>query len=168
MAATELYHLSIDPNLGGRWRPRQPLGMSDNTKDTCEDLPPRICVSPTIEQCFWAIYPNVSQFFEKKKYPYILMYVYRLESNASIKFIEPSEVITKVHDAYMTSEVCITTPVVLYKVARIKVFNCVKNPVVMYRKFNDPNRPLEFLSHRVKWTIESNYVRNNLRNQLSA
>lgn len=167
----ELYHLSFNPTLTGRWSPKQPDGENEHTdksKDTFENLPPRISVGPTIEQCFWAIYPNVSQYFEKLRYPYMLMYVYRPAITPHTKFIDPREVSIKVHDAYMTQELCITTPTLMHKIAKVKIMNCTKNPIVEYRKFNDPDRPLEFLSHRIDWKIESSYIPNQLKHQLMA
>ena len=162
----ELYHLSFKPTLNGRWKPRQPHGTNTSeeakVKLTYEDLPARISVSPTIQQCFWAIYPNISRFFEEKRYPYIIMYVYRPRITYRTKVIENRLVRKHVHDAHVTGEICITSSVVMEKIAKIKIYNPVKNPEVKYRMFGLPNNPEIFLSHKVYWERMENFMPNRL------
>lgn len=162
----ELYHLSFKPTLNGRWKPRQPHGSNTSeeakTKLTYENLPPRISVSPTIQQCFWAIYPNISQFFEVKRYPYIVMYVYRPKITYRTKVIGNNEVKRHVHDAHITGEICIISSVIMEKIAKIKIYNPVKNPEVKYRMFNLPDKPETFLSHRMYWERLENFIPNKL------
>lgn len=163
---SELYHLSFKPTLNGRWKPRQPHGtnqdVSVKTKLTYEDLPARISVSPSIEQCFWAIYPNISRFFEEKRYPYIIMYVYRPRITYRTRILENRQVRRHVHDAHVTGEICILSSVVMEKIAKIKIYNPVKNPEVKYRMFALPDNPEIFLSHRTYWERMENFIPNRL------
>lgn len=105
----ELFHLSFSNKLNGIWEPRNPDGMSaepGRAGDFPEPIIPRISVSPSIEQCFRAIYPNISSFFEKKKYPHIDMYLYQPKFKGNEDVILPST-ITKnkwVWDAHVTEE----------------------------------------------------------------
>jgi hypothetical protein len=66
--------------------PRQPHGLKDpddiKKKLTqsifAENLPPRISFSPSVTECFRAIWPNIHKYFTRHKYPHMDMYVYAL------------------------------------------------------------------------------------------
>lgn len=72
----KLFHLSFNGNIAGMWDPKLPDGLYGEKGDLSEPDVPRISVSPTLKQCFQAIYPNISKYFEKENYPYLIFYVY--------------------------------------------------------------------------------------------
>ncbi len=121
-----LYHLSFRDNLGPVLTPRQP-GGSEITEDGIytEDLPPRVSFSPTIKQCFFAIYPNISHLLERKKVnneQYIFMYVYE-PVKKNLKKLPDSLVKRKVWDAIITDEVCIIEPVEVKCIGKVRIHN---------------------------------------------
>ena len=72
-----LYHISFKDNLEGEWKPRPPDGFQIKAKEKnkekevniTEPKTPRISCSTDLKKCFYAIYPNISFFFETKKFP---------------------------------------------------------------------------------------------------
>lgn len=143
-----LLHLSFNAKLEGIWKPRSP--HTQLPKDTpitklrhdspiAEPDTPRISVSPTIKQCFQAIYPNISKYFEEKNFPYMEMYVYSPQITNTLKIITP-ETLTKkrmVWDAYKTEEHWITQPVRMKLIAKIKVYNTADSGCETIKPFND-------------------------------
>lgn len=149
---TELYHLSFNDELEGIWKPKMPVGDGETVGGKFSEPEfPRICVAPSIEQCFWALYPNISRFFEELNYPYIQMTAYVPKLTEDTAIISNQEIIRRrlVHDAHITGEVMITSPVYMKKHSVVKIANPVRNKTVMYRPFNDKNEPLKFLSHKI-------------------
>lgn len=101
----KLYHISFKSDLEGIWKPRNPINEGIDTEP---DLP-RISCAPTIEQCFQAIYPNISNLFEEKNFPYMEFYVYSPVLDGSERVLY-SDQLTNNHivpDAHMTDEVCV-------------------------------------------------------------
>jgi hypothetical protein len=136
------YHLSFNGELEGKWIPRQPDGYDEqNNKDSTIGEPSvaRISVAPTIEGCIRAIYPNVFRFFEKNNYPYIDMYVYSPEKLLKRDVVSTKELTTKryVWDAHVTGEFWIIHPVVMKRIAKIRIMNPGKNNVMHTYPFND-------------------------------
>lgn len=61
---------------------------------------PRISVSPTVEQCIMAIYPNISHYFEERNYPYMDLYVYKI-TTTSLRTVITPESLTALRFAHM-------------------------------------------------------------------
>ena len=128
-----LFHISFNKALPTFMYPRQPNGLHDpdniETKVSAsifaEDLPPRISFSPSVAECFRAIWPNIHQYFTRHKYPYMDMYVYALVKGDH-KCMYTPEFMTKENklwDAHFTNEHCFLTKVKVKKVAKIRVMN---------------------------------------------
>jgi hypothetical protein len=159
--APKLYHISFRGNLQGVWTPRNPDGHElEKPKHDSEPDLPRISCSPTIEQCFQAIYPNISHLFEVEKYPYMDFYAYSPEVKATTRVLTPSELTSKrmVHDAHMTQEHCILDPVFMRLVSRVRVRNTNKHPFLNHRPFGDPTRQeRSFAPGKVEYRVVSEF-----------
>lgn len=156
----QLYHLSFNDNLGPVLTPRQP-GGSELTEDGIytEDLPPRVSFSPTIEQCFYGIYPNISHLFEKKKADnekYIFMYAYS-PIKKNIKKLPDSLVRKKVWDASITKEVCVIEPVEIKCVYKVRIHNPYYHgnvpKYIFVHPFNNTNEEELFVSPVIKFDL---------------
>jgi hypothetical protein len=144
---TKLLHLSFNPDLEGVWTPKLPDGgVAESTESEKFSEPdiPRISVAPSIKQCFWAIYPNISHLIDTKSneewHDEIYFCVYEPNYSEIKSLVEP-ETITKnkwVHDAHMTEEYWILNPVYMRKIKEIYVKNPSRTEYQKYRPFNDP------------------------------
>lgn len=137
----ELYHLSFDFNLEGLWDPRVPAGSDLGAKtSTSEPDFPRISCSPTIEDCFRAIYPNVSKYFEEENFPHMEFCVYSPELDpSSVRVLTPDDLrrLRYVHDAHLTQEHCILDPVRMRRVMAVEVLNTNGSEFLTHRPFGD-------------------------------
>lgn len=136
-----LYHLSFRDNLEGYWEPRCPVVVGDisdyETTLLSEPSDKRISVSPSIEQCFQAIYPNVSKYFTKKNYPYMIMSVYSPEKVG--KHYSP-EILTNnkyVWDAFYTEEHWLLEPTYMLFKYKVKIWNTDKSGSLLIYPYND-------------------------------
>ena len=141
----KLYHISFNPDLPREIDPDKHEfdGVDPETSAYPEQLSGRFCCSPTIIQCFQAIYPNVKHFFDKLHYPHMDFYVYMPNLTPDVKVVTP-ETLTKersVHDAHVTQEYDIVSPVKIRKVALIRIKRI--NPVgkKYYQPFDDSKEP---------------------------
>lgn len=134
----KLYHISFDGDLEGLWEPKEPAGGGSQS-DTSEPNTPRICVSPTIEQCFQAIYPNVSKYFEEKNYPHMDFYVYIAQVVGTEEIITPEALTAKryVPDAHLTDEYWILDPTFMQKHSKIRIKNTNDNKWLEFHPYND-------------------------------
>lgn len=149
MTKKPLYHLSFKKDLEGFWNPKNPDGIaSENTDDLKEPDLPRISVSPTIKQCFQAIYPNVSRFFKEENYPHMDFYVYSPVLKGDERILTPVELTKKkmVHDAHMTDEYYILDRVWMSLIEKIRIFNTNKSSDLFYRPFGDKKQEERFLA----------------------
>lgn len=156
-----LFHLSFDDNLPSYLKPRQPNGSENNDQShfTHEDLPPRVSFAPSIEQCWYAIYPNIAKYFERFNYPYMDMYVYAYSSpHGQEHRIDEQVLKAKIHDWHITEEVCfIGTSVGIAKVGKIRIFNEEPNvEPVMYRPFENKNHSMRFLAPKMIYYVLEN------------
>jgi hypothetical protein len=138
-----LYHISFRGDLQGVWTPRNPDGSDlEKPKDDSEPDLPRISCSPTLRQCFQAIYPNISHLFEVERYPYMDFYAYSPELRAGTRVLTPKDLTAKrmVHDAHMTDEHCILDPVYMRLASKVRIRNTNKKPFLRHRPFGDPKR----------------------------
>jgi hypothetical protein len=144
-----LYHISLTNVLQGIWKPKDPIGGNDSNNGTfTEKILPRISVGPTIEDCFRAIYPNVSKNFEEEKLPYIDFHVYQPIFNGMERILLPSTLtdFQLVHDAHVTHEHCILDPVYMRHVSIVRINNTNKSPDMNYNPFGDIQNPERFLA----------------------
>lgn len=145
MINKKLYHLSFNASLEGVWTPKNPDGLLPEDSEYVESVypepsTPRISCAPTIIQCFQAIYPNVKSLFDVNNYPHLDFYVYSPVFKGGEKVMTPDELCKKrmVHDAYVTGEHCIFSPVKMDLVGKVRI-NRISNVVrIYYRPFNDP------------------------------
>ena len=154
----KLYHISFRSGLAGQWQPRAPDGLQNtDSKDALFPEPknPRISCSPTLEECFYAIYPNISFFFEEKHFPYMDFSVYSPVLTGTERIWTP-EYLTRhhlVHDAHVTSEYSILEAVEMKYVGKLRVFNPLKNAKpteIKYYPFDDKKFGERFLAYKMK------------------
>lgn len=144
-----LFHISFNKALPTFLYPRQPSGLfnpDDITKAPknsifAEHLPPRISFSPSVAECFRAIWPNIHKYFTKFKYPYMEMYVYTLVKGDHKAMYTP-EFMTdqnKLWDAFYTKEHCFLTKVKVKKLAKIRIYNTIVDQIhiPMIHPFNN-------------------------------
>lgn len=153
----QLFHISFkDKSAAGIWLPDDPAGFDESEEtapgvvgDTSWPYPepslPRISFSPTIEQCFRAVFPNVAKFFKEKKYPYMEYNVFQPHFKGTERVVTSEELTLKkfVWDACVTEETCVLDPVMVKHVGRIRVLNTNASPIMFIHPFNDPKNPLE-------------------------
>lgn len=152
-----LYHISFETDLNGVWQPRNPYG-EDNAQDALYAEPdlPRISCAPTIEQCFQAIYPNVSQYFEIENYPNLDFHVYCPIFRGYERVLPPRYLTNHryVHDAHLTDEYCILDPVFMRKIGQVRIQNTEHNSTLNYHPFNQLTNSERFFAPtdiKVKW-----------------
>lgn len=149
-----LYHISFNKALPRYLYPRQPSGLhnpDDITKQTkntlfAENLPPRVSFSPSVTECFRAIWPNIHKYFTQHKYPYMEMYVYGLVKGNENQMFTPKQMTDRqqLWDAHYTKEHCFLSKVKIEKIARIKVMNPLIDglPIAKIHPYNEENYPL--------------------------
>ena len=142
-----LFHLSFSGTKAGVWSPITPAGTEDVNPDDVEfgEPPvPRISLSPTLEQCFRAIYPNIDFYFKDKRYPHVDIYAYRPRFKGGERIVLP-ETLTQerwVWDAHVTDEHWVLDKVEMELVGRYRFFNTEDNTHgYATRPFDDPNEP---------------------------
>lgn len=127
------YHISFKEDLAGIWTPRLPVGSElEASQDAKYSEPniPRISLAPSIEKCFTSIYPNVSQFFEEKRYPYMDFFVYTPKDKLNKNDFTSAKELTEkryVWDAHVTKEIWVTKPIELLLINKVRIFNPGKN-----------------------------------------
>jgi len=143
----ELFHLSFSGTKAGSWSPITPAGTEDVNPDDLEfgEPPvPRISLSPTLEQCFRAVYPNIDFYFKDKRYPHVDIYAYRPRFKGGERIVLP-ETLTQerwVWDAHVTGEHWVLDKVEMELVGRYRFFNTEDNTHgYATRPFDDPNEP---------------------------
>ena len=163
MEVEQLYHISFNGSLKGLWDPAFNQKPDDNhpvepvaAEDQWYPEPnlPRISVAETIEGCFRAIYPNVSKFFEERKYPNMHFSVYSPVFKGSERIVTPGLLTSErmVWDAFVTGEYLILDKVYMQLVGKIKDDNTNKSPTKMVHPFNDKKEPLASVGpETIKW-----------------
>lgn len=117
-----LFHLSFR-NLPNTLIPRQPEDSGSDESVYTEKLPARVSFSPTVQQAFGSIYPNISKFFEEEKLRSITLKVYSPVGCATLPTIPQDEVRSAVWDSEYTGEVCYTAPVKVVCVGKVTIHN---------------------------------------------
>jgi hypothetical protein len=155
-----LYHLSFNDKLPTTLYPRQPMDSTVVKGKFVEELPPRISFSPTIQQCFSALYPNISKYFEEENYPHMDMYVYVPVGKSDR--ISNKEVNDKVWDAHITGEVCFKTPTKVMRVAKIRIFNpgnLTSKNCIYAQPFNNPMAKCRFVAPIITFAVIDEYLK---------
>lgn len=152
------YHLSFDYELSGVWEPRTPAGF-DCVKDAkgygptmTEPRTPRICLSPSIEGCFYAIYPNIYPLFEVKKYPHADFCLYRAYIDDSDPLFKSNAYLVGervIWDAHITKEVWYTGNLEMTRIQKVRCTPDQKKEIHS-SPFNDPKEETRFISPEVK------------------
>lgn len=153
-----IYHLSFNSALPSTLQPRQPADSATTTGKFAEELPPRISFSPSVQQCFIALYPNISKYFEEENYPYMDMYVYVPIGKGNR--IPKSVVLDKVWDAHVTDEVCFTNPTKVLRVAKIRIFNpgkLTRDNSIYTQPFNNPMAKVRFVAPIINFKVIEEY-----------
>lgn len=139
----KLLHISFNNKLEGVWHPKLPESKDSRIMEGySEPDMPRICVAPTIKQCFWAIYPNISHLIDtgpdEKWHDEIYFCVYEPIYSQIKSIIGPNELSQKqwVHDAHMTDEHWILNSVYMKKINEINIKNPSKTEYQIYRPYN--------------------------------
>ena len=155
---TAFYHLSFDYELAGIWKPRTPAGF-DYVKDAkgygkgmTEPKTPRICLSSSIEGCFYAIYPNIYSLFEVKNYPHGLFCLYRAFIDTKDKDFVANNILTKEHlvwDAHVTQEVWYKGELEMNRFQQVRI-TPLKEEKIYTNPFNDPGQERRFVSPQCK------------------
>ena len=144
-----LLHISFKGNLAGKLIPRTVAGSELGISTTYpEPTTPRVCFGPTVLKCFQAIYPNVSDFFEIKNYPYMDFYVYKTKTNNPPGYVPNSKIVEEhwVHDAHVTGESWVIEPVIVYLYQKVRIHNTNNVDSLRYHPFGDPKEPLRTLA----------------------
>lgn len=162
MEVGQLFHISFNGSLKGNWKPRDNHDDAEEGKDTGYPEPrlKRISVAETIEGCFHAIYPNVSQFFEERNYPNMHFSVYSPVFKGSERVVTPGLLTSErmVWDAFITGEYLILDEVHMAMVGKIKILNTNDSPTMMVHPFNDKKEPLASVGPEVirwQWTQQT-------------
>lgn len=160
------YHLSFDGGLSGVWKPRTPQGF-DKVKDAkghgdnlTEPKTPRICLSPSIEGCFYALYPNIYSLFEVNNYPHGLFYLYRAFIDISDPKFVPTTKLTLDHlvwDAHVTREVWYTGDLEMAKIQQVRITPLQKK-LIYTKPFNDTERQEQFVSPEIKIEVVKRFA----------
>lgn len=136
-----LYHISFHGDREGIWTPKVPDSPFDTPTNpsTSYEMPiPRICVAPSIEQCFWAIYPNISHYFEDEDYAAMCFTVYRPILNASIPVVDTNALTQQqlVHDAHVTGEHWLLGDTFMVAEDQICIKNTCHGEFVRFQPYN--------------------------------
>lgn len=159
-----LYHISFKKISTATWQPKLPDGSVDSpTKDPTGKYPepsvPRICVAETLTGCFYAVYPNVSQYFEKHNYPHMDFYFYRATIDSNTVKWGPRRLTSRrlVWDAHVTREHVLLTPTKMTLVGKVRFFNTTKDEWVKTNPFDDSNMPEHDVAPPAKYKIIETY-----------
>lgn len=137
-----LYHISFHDDREGIWVPKipdSPFDTPKNPNSSFGEMPiPRICVAPSIEQCFWAIYPNISHYFEEENYDAMCFTVYRPILNASIGVVDTAALTQQelVHDAHVTGEHWLLGDTFMEAIDQIRIKNTAAGEFVRFQPYN--------------------------------
>ena len=150
-----LYHLSFSGKLEGDWIPQKPhddyedelLNMTEDQYLLAEPIYPRISASPTVEQCYQAIYMKVRDYFIKKNYPHMDFFVYSPDFLGKERVVLPKRLTdyNLVHDAHITEEHMILDKTVMVLKQKIRIPNNHKGNEVVYHPFNEKHLGKSFL-----------------------
>lgn len=161
------YHLSFDRELAGEWTPRTPQGFDcvKNDKGFAAGMQeprlPRICLSPSIEGCFYAVYPNIYHLIEREKYPHIDYCLYRAYIDTEDKDFRSNDWLVKnkvVWDAHVTKEVWYLGKLKMSRYQLLRFTPDWDKPRIETTAFNDPLGKTRFISPAVDIAVIQRYA----------
>lgn len=148
--SVRLFHISFDGELGSTLEPRLPYGDDPREDEEFADdglYPepnvPRVSFSPSLRQCFRAVYPNVSHFFEEHRYPNMDFHVYEAILTGRERIVLP-EYLTKermVWDAHITDEHWSLDPVKVERIGAVRFYRPRNDESLQTHPFNDRRLP---------------------------
>ena len=119
MQRTELFHLSFNGNLPEVLEPRQPDYSGEETLG--EKLPNRVSFAPTVEQCWVGIYPNIINVVEEANGRPICFHLYKGVLDETTEYISHEDKLREIWDYPLSNEICVTTPIKVWKCAKIQI-----------------------------------------------
>lgn len=140
MLADKLVHISFDHALAGVWEPKIPASLDNGSKSIySEPEIPRICLAPSVKECFWAIYPNISNLFEHQKLPHMDFYVYTPVALSPTEVVTPDTLTSKrlVLDAHVTNEHWVLSNIDMKLISKVRIHNPGQCRFVSFNPFND-------------------------------
>lgn len=140
MLPVNLLHISFDRTLEGIWLPKLPATIENCEKSIySEPEIPRICLAPSVKECFWAIYPNISNIFEIQNMPYMDFYVYSPILIPGTPIITPDVLTEKrlVLDAHVTNEHWVLSNIDMKLISKVRVYNPGSCRFISFKPFND-------------------------------
>ena len=137
----KLYHISFNRRLEGIWVPKEPDGdYSEDTADlVTETVLAKVSASPTVEQCFQAIYANVKHLFGPGYKSRMTFAVYTPVFKGSERVLPP-EAFTRhkaIHDAHVTEEYGILDPVYMRYLGNVEISQPGPKDKLEYYAFDD-------------------------------
>jgi len=137
----DLYHISFNHDLEGMWTPVEPDGdyTEENVDLVTETVVAKISVSPTIEQCFQAIYANVKHLFGGRGRSKMTFAVYKPRFTGRERIILPKAFTEQraIHDAHITEEHGIIDPTYMEYVGRVEIEVPKSSDKLYYYAFDD-------------------------------
>jgi hypothetical protein len=160
----DLFHISENP-LPSVLVPRTPeyQAKKDKTKFTETDIP-RVSFSPSIYNCFIAIFPMISKYMESNEglKRGIFFYVYKAVPTSRNKILSPEELSKKklVWDAHVTQEYCFLDSIAIRYCGVVKIDydpDPVWNDIYLY------NDKREELLEKVMPPVEAIAIKQTLK-----
>jgi hypothetical protein len=137
----DLYHISFNHDLEGMWTPVEPDGdyTEENVDLVTETVIAKISVSPTIEQCFQAIYANVKHLFGGRGRSKMTFAVYKPRFTGRERIILPKAFTEQraIHDAHITEEHGIIDPTYMEYLGRVEIEVPKSSDKLYYYAFDD-------------------------------
>lgn len=140
MSLDKLIHISFDHTLEGMWEPKVPASIDTGCKSIYSEPEfPRICLAPSVKECFWAIYPNISNLFEHQKLPHMDFYVYAPVTLSRTEVVTPDTLTSErlVLDAHVTNEHWVLSNTDMKLISKVRVYNPGQCHFVSFNPFND-------------------------------
>lgn len=120
MFRTDLFHLSFDGNLPKTLYPRQPYGYEAESQHG-ERLPDRVSFAPTIDGCWAGIYANIAKYAIQAGNNKLEFYLYKGLPDEETQQISHEDKLKEIWDYPLTNEICVTTPIKVWKYAKVAI-----------------------------------------------
>lgn len=158
-----LYHISLTKSNDLTWHPRLPAGVNPSKVPATlysEEMEPRICTSPTIQQCFWGVWANIKDEFSIAGKAYLDFFVYEAMITPNSKIVPPEQLLRAMalHDAGLTMEHDILTPTNMALIAIIRIYNPIGNPCVCTKPFNMQDSKTTDKRPLINWDTITRYT----------
>lgn len=113
-----MYLISFRSDIGGTLTPKKPKS------DIAGGCPPRVTGAPTIEQCFYTLWPAIKHYYEEPyNYPYLTFYVYEIHTSNMVRSLDWEELSRdyQVCGASITRQMAYLDPVELIYQSTIQI-----------------------------------------------